>query len=436
MKVAIPCLYAIYGRYTDELRAIPYYLDCLKPVERRVLYALHKVARRKLTKSALVVGDTIGKYHPHGDQSTYESLVSLVQRQYAIGQGNWGGISLKKSKAAAYRYTEVKINELVDKIAFELIDFVEWGDPENLQFQQPIYLTTPVPIGLIGEGVISGISFNTTKVPRYSFIDLIERLQSLFQNELDPSKPLKTIIPNIPGCNVYELNPGDFEKILTEGEGSIIIQPQMSVDAHGVHVYGKPPTGTATWLKENEYYTVDDLSTGGKFEALFSPKKGAVTQQFCDGVNQIVTSKVHFNCNFVVKNGTVERKSIDSLLRLSYNTWVENLTKRYESEKHALIEKLFEFKVIAVVREIVNNYGANLSKVDDIIAIFEQNLKQKYSDVSSQNIREVCGKHTIRRLIEHKLDSHSTELQLQDVENTIKNIVSVAYNKMLGYIGK
>lgn len=435
MKISIPSLYAIYGRYTDEFRAIPYYLDCLKPVERRVLYALHKVARKKFAKSALVVGDTVGKYHPHGDQSTYGSLVSLVHRQYAIGQGNFGGISLKKSKAAAYRYTEVKINELVDKLAFELIDFVDWGDPENLQFQQPMYLTTPVPLGLIGEGIISGVSFNVTKIPRYSFPDLIGRLQSLFQNEIDPSHPLKTIIPNIPNFNIYEDESGDFEKILTKGEGAIVIQPYNSVDRHGFHAYGKPPTGVSQWLKPNDIFTVDDISSGEQFEALFTPiNNRQITQDFCNYINNVITSKIHFNCNFVIKDGTVERKGIDDLLKISYNTWFNNLNKKYEYEKNIILEKLFEMKVISIVREIINNYNINLNKIDDIVSIFEQNYKNNHPDVLSDDIRNICTKHTIKKLIEYKINEKGLQMELQDIENTINNIVTVAYNKMLSYI--
>jgi len=79
MKRAIPSLYAEYGRYIDEFRAIPYHIDCLKPVERRLLFTLFNVAKR-LTKSARVIGEAIGKYHPHGDQSAYGTLVGLVRR--------------------------------------------------------------------------------------------------------------------------------------------------------------------------------------------------------------------------------------------------------------------------------------------------------------------------------------------------------------------
>ena len=76
MKKIVPALYSSYGRYIDEFRAIPNINDCLKPVERRTLYSLHKTAQ-KLTKSAKVVGDIIGMYHPHGDACLHTHKVWL-----------------------------------------------------------------------------------------------------------------------------------------------------------------------------------------------------------------------------------------------------------------------------------------------------------------------------------------------------------------------
>ena len=82
--------YSEYGRYINRFRAIPFFVDCLKPVERRVLLVLWEEAKNKLVKSAKIVGSTIGKYHAHGDQSCYGSLVQLVHQNYAIGKWNWG----------------------------------------------------------------------------------------------------------------------------------------------------------------------------------------------------------------------------------------------------------------------------------------------------------------------------------------------------------
>lgn len=433
MKVSIPCLYAEYGRYTDELRMIPYYLDCLKPVERRVLFALHELPKNKFVKCARVVGDCIGKYHPHGDSSTYGSLVSLVHRQYVVPQGNFGSINLKQTRPAAYRYTESKLEPFVENFVFELIKYVDWGDPENLNEPQPLYLTSPVPLGLIGEGLISGISFNTTKIPRFTLPDLIKRLEYLFQKEYNPNMVPHTIIPNFPNFHIVENEVGDFENILTQGKGSIKLIPKVMVDHRGVRVYGKPPGGVTSWVKENDLYDIIDLSSG-TFEILFSPKSGPVTQPFVDNIMELVTSKVHFICNVINSSGTVELKSIDDLLLSSYNKWHNNLKSKFEDQRDGLIGKLFELKVIAIIREIINNHNVNIHKVDNIVSIFNTTFKTKYPDVSEEHIRQACSKHSIRVLIEHQLDAQSVQIKLNEVNNTISNITTVAYQKMKDYI--
>lgn len=439
MKIAVPCLYAVYGRYTDELRAIPFHLDCLKPVERRLLYTLHDLAKTKTIKSARIVGDCLGKYHPHGDASTYGSLVSLVHRQYAIGQGNFGAITLKPTRAAAYRYTEVQLNPIMESLAFELIKFVPYGDPENLQEEQPLYLTAPVPVGLIGDGIISGISFNTTRMPRYTLPDLIARLENVKQRQYDPNIPPVTIVPNIPNFTITEVNPGDFERILTTGKGSILLNPTMTADNYGVHVWGKPPSGVSGWLSENpqkpNIYNCDDVSSNGIFEALFSPKPGIpYDQNFVNHIAQVVETKVHFTCNVVGDDGSVYAKSIDELLVNSYDRWVLHLTQKYNVEKSAIEEKIWNLKVIAIVRDIVNNNSVNLNRVDDIVTIFTQSYKAKHKTVDESDIRNVCTKNNIRTLIEVSLDTKGAEIKLEEVKKTLANIETVAYNKMKGYV--
>lgn len=437
MKISIPSLYAEYGRYTDELRMIPYFQDCLKPVERRVLYSVHQIARSSTKKSAKVVGDCIGSYHPHGDKSTYDTLVALVHRGYVEKQGNFGMISLDAIRAAAYRYTEVKANPFVDSFAFDLIEFVEWGDPENLGDKQPLYLGTPVPLGLIGEGIISGISFNTTKIPRFTLPDLLDRLSYLFQKELDPNTPPVTILPNLPNFDIYEQSPGEFENILTTGEGTITIIPKMMVDSFGVHVYGKPPTGVSKWKDgaEKGYYKLIDLSSKSQFEALFqTPTEHAPDQQFVNNIYEFVTSRLKFKCNVIQKDSIVTTMSIDNLLLDSYNNWVELLKLKYIKDKTALLEKLFQLKVVAVIRDILNNHTISLQKVDNIVSIFSQYYKTNYPDITDENIRQTCNKQNIRTLIEHNIDSQSVQIKINEVDDILNDIVQFAYQKAMSYI--
>lgn len=439
MKISIPSLYSDYLRYIDELRAIPYYLDCLKPVERRLLIGMHETARKKFTKSAKVVGNVIGHLHPHGDASTYDALVHMQHRGLIQKQGNWGNPKkLKPSQYAAYRYTECKVNDEIDNYAFELIKYVDYGDPENLQEEQALYLSTPIPIGLIGSGIITGIACNTVCIPRYKFEDLVKRLSYLLQLDAGLNPDPVIIYPNFPGCNLYPVNGNDFETILTNGTGIIHVSPVMQVEKDGISVYGKPPVGVSSWLKEDpnkpRIFNVDDLYSKTKcFHAWFTPKQGKITQQHVDEVFKLIQTKVHVICNCVNDAGLAKLYSIDNLLRFGYNKWVNCLEKKYNNDKIGIVNKIFELKVISIIRQIVNQHAVNLKNVDTIVGIFKSTYALQYPDVTEDNIRTLCSKYTIKSLFEHHIDIQEWNIKLQEVDNILNNLATTAYTKLLNY---
>src|SRR5260221_7782789 len=150
-------------------RALPDVRDGLKPVHRRVLYAMNElglVPGRAYKKSATVVGDVLGKYHPHGDQSVYDALVRMVQDfslRYPLvdGQGNFG--SVDGDGAAAYRYTEVRLTPLaialLEDIEKNTVNFVANYDD---RLQEPTVLPAKVPNLLINgsSGIAVGMATN------------------------------------------------------------------------------------------------------------------------------------------------------------------------------------------------------------------------------------------------------------------------------------
>src|SRR5438445_981181 len=133
-------------------RALPDVRDGLKPVHRRILYAMHElglVPGRPYKKSATVVGDVLGKYHPHGDVAVYDSLVRMVQdfsMRYPLvdGQGNFG--SIDGDPPAAYRYTEARLTKLAEEILADIdkdtVDFVPNFDGSQME---PTVLPAKVP---------------------------------------------------------------------------------------------------------------------------------------------------------------------------------------------------------------------------------------------------------------------------------------------------
>lgn len=237
MKQILANLYSEYGRYIDSQRAIPSENDCLKPVERRLIVSVHEVAPPggKLQKSAKVVGHCIGCYHPHSDAGNYESLVGLVNRGLVSGQGNWGRRGWDDSPFAHMRYTECKEQKIVNDIISELLPYTP---RESIELDpEPLYIPSPIPMGLIGEGVITGIGFNITRIGRYQYGDLLKRLYEI----LTKSESKTIIKPSFKDCIVKEFTPGEFEKILTIGEGTIEVVPIIktlnnnTLVIHGIH---------------------------------------------------------------------------------------------------------------------------------------------------------------------------------------------------------
>lgn len=440
MKNCIPSLYADYGRYIDEFRAIPYYLDCLKPVERRLLLTLHDVAKHKLVKAAKVIGFLIGNFHPHGDLSAYASLVQLVQRGLAIGQGNWGLVSYDVTSAAAMRYPEVQASQSIDLLCFELVNYtVPWNDPENLGELQPIFLPSPIPVGLIGSDIIQGISFNVTKIPRYEFKDLTQRLIDILNKNIDPTIIPKTIIPNMINCDVYEHQVGDFERILTTGEGSIIVIPKMTIKGDGIYIHGRPPAGFTNLKNEIEKlenrnekcsYRVIDLSSKGNIKIFIQPTDMKVyNQKFINYIFKLLSTTVHFTCKFIDENRVVNVKSIDEILESNYNVWVAAYYNKLQSDKIKKEQRIYELQIIAVIKEIISNN--KIQTMNDLITTYNSIYSQVYPNITEKIFKDVCSKHNIQKLLDYNTDITETFNDLNDIINIMSNISLFAYKKFI-----
>jgi DNA gyrase subunit A len=183
-------------------RALPDVRDGLKPVHRRILFAMHELGLtpdRPFRKCARVVGDVLGKYHPHGDQSVYDALVRLVQdfsSRYPLlgGHGNFG--SVDNDPPAAMRYTETRLSSIghsavLGEISTATVDFI--GNFDNSQ-QEPTVLPAEFPLLLVNgcSGIAVGMA---TNVPPHNLGEVIDGLIALIDNPNLPDHELWTIIP-------------------------------------------------------------------------------------------------------------------------------------------------------------------------------------------------------------------------------------------------
>ncbi|MDP2870878.1 MAG: DNA gyrase subunit A, partial [Methyloversatilis sp.] len=183
-------------------RALPDVRDGLKPVHRRVLFAMHEANiqwNRPYVKCARVVGDVMGKYHPHGDSAIYDTLVRMAQDfslRYTLidGQGNFG--SVDGDNAAAMRYTECRL----DKIAAELLadidkETVDFGPNYDGKEQEPLVLPSRIPNLLINgsAGIAVGMA---TNIPPHNLHELIDACQLMIQK---PDASDEDIVDLVPG---------------------------------------------------------------------------------------------------------------------------------------------------------------------------------------------------------------------------------------------
>ena len=221
-------------------RALPDVRDGLKPVHRRVLWAMNELGNhynKPYKKSARVVGDTIGKYHPHGDTAVYDTVVRLAQEfsmRYPLvdGQGNFG--SIDGDNAAAMRYTEVRLakitSEILADIEKETVDFQPNYD-ESLS--EPKVLPTKVPLLLVNgsEGIAVGMA---TKIPPHNLGEILDATIALIRN---PAISVDELIKIVPGPDFptagFIYGREEIHRAYREGRGVLQMRAKAAIDRIG-----------------------------------------------------------------------------------------------------------------------------------------------------------------------------------------------------------
>ena len=194
--------YLNYSMSVIMSRALPDARDGLKPVHRRILYAMHELGcfwNRSYKKSARVVGDVLGKYHPHGDSSIYDALVRMAQEfsmrhELVQGQGNFG--SIDGDRAAAMRYTESRMSKIGGELLRDLEkETVTWTTNFDETLKEPAVLPAVFPNLLINgsEGIAVGMA---TKIPPHNLSEIINALVELIDN---PNAEIEDLMKHVKG---------------------------------------------------------------------------------------------------------------------------------------------------------------------------------------------------------------------------------------------
>ena len=222
--------YLNYSMYVINDRALPHIGDGLKPVQRRIIYAMSELglkASSKYKKSARTIGDVIGKFHPHGDSACYEAMVLMAQPfayRYPIvdGQGNWGSADDPKS-FAAMRYTESRLRHYAEVLLAELgQDTVDWKLNFDGELEEPVILPARLPNVLLngGSGIAVGMA---TDIPPHNLREVADACIFILDNPKASTAELCKIIqgPDFP-TNAEIITPeADIQELYETGRGMV-----------------------------------------------------------------------------------------------------------------------------------------------------------------------------------------------------------------------
>ena len=363
-------------------RALPDVRDGLKPVHRRVLYAMHDLGlqpNRPYRKSATVVGEVLGKYHPHGDTAVYDTLVRLAQDfslRYPLvdGQGNFG--SVDGDSAAAMRYTEARLarisTEMLRDISSDTVDFAPNFDDSQ---REPVVLPARFPNLLVNgsDGIAVGMA---TKIPPHNLGEVVDATVALIENpELEDAEFLKYIQgPDFPTGGTIVGRSGIRDAILT-GRGSVRVQAkahteQMKGNRTQIVVTEIPYQVNKSYLlqkiaelvKERKITDISDLrdeSDRNGTRIVIELKREAVPKVVLNNLYKHTQMQQSFGVNLVaLVDGVPRTLSYKEVLKHYIAHQFEVITRgtRYELERARARAHILEGLLIA------------LSNLDEVVA--------------------------------------------------------------------
>jgi DNA gyrase subunit A len=364
-------------------RALPDVRDGLKPVHRRILYAMHQLKNthtQPYKKSARVVGDVIGKYHPHGDSAVYDALVRLAQdfaMSYPLvdGQGNFG--SIDGDSPAAMRYTEVRMQKLASELLADLEkDTVDWVPNYDEKELEPSVLPTKVP-NLLLNGAVGIAVGMATNIPPHNLTELIDATIAMID---DPNIGVPELLdyvkgPDFPTGGII-LGTAGIKQAYLEGRGSVTIRARCEIEEdekgrESIVVTEIPYQVNTTRLIERIAQLVRDKKLEGiadiqdysdrtGMRIWISVKKDAAAQIVLNKLYKMSDLQTSFGVNMIaIVHGRPEVLDLGKCLRHFIDHRRTVVTRRCR----------FDLKKAMDRREIVEGLGVAVDAIDRIIAL-------------------------------------------------------------------
>ncbi len=368
-------------------RALPDVRDGLKPVHRRILYAMHTEGlhhNKRYSKCAGVVGEVLKKYHPHGDAAVYDALVRLAQEwnlRYPLidGQGNFG--SVDGDPAAAYRYTECRLEKLSDWLLADIDkETVEWGPNFDDSTQEPLVLPSRFPNLLVNgsSGIAVGMA---TSIPPHNMGEVIDAAFHLIE---DPKATVQELMRFVPGPDFPTagiiLGRDGIRKAYTEGRGTVTVRARSAIEVH-------PKTERETIVFTEIPYQVNkaklvehiaDLVRDKRLEGISdlrdeSSREGMriVIELKRDAVSQVVLNNLYAHTALQTGFG-VTLLSIDGGQPRVLN--LKQMLERFVAHRRDVVTRRtrFELKQARAREHILLGYQIALDHIDEIIELIKK----------------------------------------------------------------
>ena len=460
--------YIDYAMSVIIARALPDVRDGLKPVQRRTLYDMHELGiryDRPYRKCARIVGDTMGKYHPHGDSSIYGALVVMAQDfKYGMplvdGHGNFG--SIEGDGAAAMRYTEARLQKITQQAYLadldkDVVDFIPNFDATE---KEPSVLPVKVPNILINgaEGIAVGMA---TSIPPHNLGEIIDGVIAYMKN---PDITTEEMMEYIPGPDFptggIVINKDELVSIYESGNGKIKLRGKVEIEPikggkERIVITEIPYTMIGANIgkflndvyslvetkKTSDIVDISNQSSKAGIRIVIDLKKGADAQNLCNLLYKKTRLEDTFGVNMLaVANGKPETMGLVSVIRHNVQFQYELATRKYttllkkEQDKCEIQEGLIKAcDVIDLIIEILRG-SKNIKQAKKCLITgetegikFKSKLSEKTASMLHFSERQATA---ILEMRLYKLIGLEIEALMAEHEETLKNIA--LYQEILG----
>jgi DNA gyrase subunit A len=426
-------------------RALPDVRDGLKPVHRRILYAMNELGllpNRAFKKSATVVGDVLGKYHPHGDQSVYDALVRMVQQfslRYPLvdGQGNFG--SVDGDPAAAYRYTESRLTrialEMLADIDKNTVDFIPNFDDQR---EEPSVLPSRLPNLLVNgsSGIAVGMA---TNIPPHNLREIARAIAELARN---PEATTDDLLKHVKGpdfpTGAYIYGEAGIREAYETGRGRVIMRARVRIEEN-------ERTGKSALIITEIPYQVNKATLHANIAELAMAKRvegisGVRDESDRDGMRLVVELKRDAIAQ-VVLNGLYKHTAMQSTFGVINLALVNGAPKvmplkemlqHFITHRHTIIVRRTEFDLAeAKKREhILEGLKIAVDNIDEVIKIIRASADTPTADAAlrkrfgfSEAQSDAILNMRLARLTGLEIDK--LEAELAEVRTTIAELESI-----------